>query len=151
MATWNVRRNTVSSERGGYVFLSPQDVQALVTLAGSGKLFTLCLDLHGMLTPAQDLYLTYKAGVQVHANELPYPELVVKGIETATQGIDNTFELAQKAIDHTFPLSITGGCSRDSGMDHLMVKGGCSSKVGWGGEKGWMEDKVEWRKALHSI
>lgn len=76
-------------------------MQALVTMAGSGKLCTLCLDVHGMLTLAQDPYVTYKAGVQVHANaikasygsvveiriklsfKMPYPELIVKCVETA--------------------------------------------------------------------
>ena len=101
MATWDARRNTTSSERGGYVFTGPQDVQALVVLAGEGKLCTLCLDLVGMLTLAQDPYVTYKAGIQVHANaikanfdsvvesqikvsfEIPYPELIVKCVENA--------------------------------------------------------------------
>lgn len=158
MATWDARRNTTSSERGGYVFTGPQDVQALVTMAGAGKLCTLCLDVHGMLTLAQDPYVTYEAGVQVHANaikasygsvvesrlklsfEIPYPELIVKCVESANtagrggakwgpmfatadlfeddfrdgshrrvvKGIENAFELTQKAIDHTYPLSTVG-------------------------------------------
>ena len=171
MATWDARRNSTSSERGGYVFSSPQDVQALVSLAGAGKLCTLCLDLHGMLTLAQDPYVTYEAGVQVHANaikasfgsvvesrikmsfELPYPELLVKCIETAStagrggakwapmfgsaelfeddfrdgshrrviKGIDNAFELTQKAIDHAFPLSFAGERSGDTRKIHTVL------------------------------
>ena len=171
MATWDARRNSTSSERGGCVFSGPQDVQALVALAGSGKLCTLCLDVHGMLTLAQDPYVTYEAGVQVHANaikasfgsvvesriklsfELPYPELIVKCVETAStagrggakwapmfataelfeddfrdgshrrviKGIDNAFELTQKAIDHAFPLSSTGGCGGDERKIHTIL------------------------------
>ena len=83
------------------MFSGPQDVEALVSLAGKGKLLTLCLDLHSMLTLAQDPYVTYEGGVQVHANaikanfgsvvesriklsfEIPYPEIIVKCAETA--------------------------------------------------------------------
>lgn len=77
-------------------------MQALVTMAGKGKLCTLCLDVHGMLALAQDPYVTYEAGVQVHANaikasfgsvvesqlklsfKLPYPELIVKCVDSAS-------------------------------------------------------------------
>jgi hypothetical protein len=171
MASWDAQKNSTSSERGGYIFSGPPDVQALVTMAGPGKLCTLCLDLHGMLTLAQDPYVTYEAGVQVHANaikasygsvvesriklsfELPYPELMVKCVETAStagrggakwapmfasaelfeddfrdgshrrvvKGIENAFELTQKAIDHAFPLSFKGDGGRDDRKIHTIL------------------------------
>eukprot|EP00956_Cyclotella_meneghiniana_P030544 scaffold77143_cov87-Cyclotella_meneghiniana.AAC.1 len=95
-------KNAASCERGGYVFGGVADVQALVQLTGPGKLATRCLDLHGLLTLAQDPYVTYEAGVQVHAAaikanfgsvvesrikvsfEIPYPELIVKMVENST-------------------------------------------------------------------
>ena len=95
-------KNSASCERGGYVFSGVPDVQALVQLTGPGKLATRCLDLHGLLTLAQDPYVTYEAGVQVHANaikanfgsvvesrikvsfEIPFPEMMVKMAENST-------------------------------------------------------------------
>ena len=96
VATWDARRDTTSSERAGYVFTNLPDVQALVALAGEGRLCTLCLDMIGILTLAEDPYVTYEAGVQTHANaikanfnsvvesqikvsfEIPYPEMIIK-------------------------------------------------------------------------
>eukprot|EP00956_Cyclotella_meneghiniana_P022889 scaffold43790_cov38-Cyclotella_meneghiniana.AAC.5 len=171
MATWDARRNTTSSECGGCVFLGPEDIQALVTMAGKGKLCTLCLDVHGMLTLAQDPYVTYESGVQVHANaikaafgsvvesrlklsfEIPYPELIVKCVETTStaglggakwgamfataelfeddfrdgshrrviKGIENAFDLTQKAIDHTYPLGVGGDCNTDNRKIHTIL------------------------------
>ena len=60
-------KNNTSCERGGYVFSDVTDVQALVQLIGPGKLVTRCLDLHALLTLAQDPYVSYEAGMQVHA------------------------------------------------------------------------------------
>eukprot|EP00956_Cyclotella_meneghiniana_P001323 scaffold1440_cov23-Cyclotella_meneghiniana.AAC.4 len=102
MATWDARRNSTSSKRGGCVFSGPQDVQALVTMAGSGKLCTLCLDLHGMLTLAQDDFRDGSHG------------RVIKGI-------DNAFELTQRAIDHAFPLSFTGDRGGDGRKVHTIL------------------------------
>lgn len=102
MANLEAGRNSTSCERGGYVFSGVTDVQALVQLTGPGKLATRCLDLIAMLTLAQDPYVTYEAGVQVHANaikanfgsvvesrikvsfEIPFPELMVKMVENST-------------------------------------------------------------------
>ena len=102
MANLEAGRNTTSCERGGYVFGGIPDVQALVQLTGPGKLATRCLDLHALLTLAQDPYVTYEAGVQVHAAaikanfgsvvesrikvsfEIPFPELIVKMSENST-------------------------------------------------------------------
>ncbi len=102
MAMWDARRNSTSSEQGGCVFLCPRDVQALVTLARSRKLCTLCLDVHGILMLVQNPYVTYEAVVQVHLNaikasfgsavesqmklsfELPYSELIVICVKTAS-------------------------------------------------------------------
>ena len=171
MATWDARRNTTSSERGGCVFSGPEDIQALVTMAGKGKLCTLCLDVHGMLTLAQDPYVSYESGVQVHANaikaafgsvvesrlklsfEIPYPELIVKCVETAStagrggakwgamfataelfeddfrdcshrrviKGVENAFDLTQKAIDHTYPLGVGGDRNTDNRKIHTIL------------------------------
>lgn len=102
LANLEAKRNTSSCERGGYVFSGVPDVQALVQLVGPGKLATHCLDLISLLTLAQDPYVTYEAGVQVHANaikanfgsvvesrikvsfEIPFPELMVKMVENST-------------------------------------------------------------------
>lgn len=171
VATWDARRNTSSSERGGCVFSGPQDVQALVELAGKDKLCTLCLDMIGMLTLAQDPYVTYEAGMQVHANaikanfgsvaesrvkvsfEIPYPEMIVKCVETAStagrggakwapmfataelfeddfrdgshrrviKGIENAYELTQKALDQDFPLAIGGEGSANNRKIHTIL------------------------------
>ena len=151
-------KNNTSCERGGYVFSDVTDVQALVQLIGPGKLVTRCLDLHALLTLAQDPYVSYEAGMQVHAAaikanfgsvvesrikvsfEIPFPELIVKMVENAAtvsrggakwapmfqsaekfeddfrdgahrrvlRGIENAYELTQKAIDQEFPLGIIG-------------------------------------------
>lgn len=37
------------------------------------------------------------------------------------KGIDNAFELTQKAIDHAFPLSSTGGCGGDERKIHTIL------------------------------
>ena len=96
------RGNLAASERGGYVFTGPADVQALVQLVGPGKLSVLCLDLVGMLTLAQDPFVTYEGGVQAHANaqkanfgsvlesrlklsfEIPYPEIIVRRVDSVS-------------------------------------------------------------------
>jgi hypothetical protein len=51
------RGNLASSERSGYVFSGPTDIQALVQLVGPGKLSVMCLDLHGLITLAQDPFV----------------------------------------------------------------------------------------------
>lgn len=101
VATWDARRDTATTERGGYTFSGLEDVQALVALAGDGRLSTLCLDLVGLLTISQEPYVTYEAGIQVHANAIkanfnsvaesqinlsfqtPFPELLVSKSEAS--------------------------------------------------------------------
>lgn len=100
------RGNTGSSDRAGYVFTGLEDVQAFVQLAGPGKLATLCLDLIGLLTLAQDPFVTYEAGVKVHADaikakfgsvlesqikmsfEVPFPETLVRRVETSATAVN---------------------------------------------------------------
>ena len=96
------RGNISASERGGYVFTGQADIQALVQMVGVGKLSVLCLDLVGMLTLAQDPFVTYEGGVQAHANaqkanfgsvlesrlklsfEIPYPEIIVRRVDSVS-------------------------------------------------------------------
>ncbi|KAL3801856.1 hypothetical protein ACHAWO_003862 [Cyclotella atomus] len=100
------RGNTGSLDRAGYVSTGLEDVQAFVLLAGPGKLSTLCLDLIGLLTLAQDPFVTYEAGVKVHADaikanfssvlesrikmsfEVPFPEVLVRHVESSTTAVN---------------------------------------------------------------
>ena len=165
------RKNTTSSERGGYVFVGPTDVQALIQLSGPGKLAVRCIDLISLLTLAQDPYVTYEAGIQVHANaikanygsviesriklsfEIPYPEIIIKVVENVStaakggakfapmfqsaelfeddfrdgshrrilKGIENAYELTQRAIDQEFPLGAGTAHSGDARKLHTIL------------------------------
>jgi hypothetical protein len=96
------RRNVSACERAGYIFNGPEDVEAMIqVLPKKGLIFPKCLDLIGLLTLAQDPYVTYAEGIKVHADaikanfdgvgesriklsfEIPYPEIIVKCIENA--------------------------------------------------------------------
>jgi hypothetical protein len=106
LANLEARGNTGASERAGYVFTGLEEVQAFVHLAGPGKLATLCLDLIGLLTLAQDPFVTYKPGMKVHADaikanfgsvlesrikmsfEVPFPKILVRHVDTAATAVN---------------------------------------------------------------